>query len=217
MTTTSTQPDSDKKHHHHDRKQQHGKDRRPQQPIRRSAAEIAAQPPRGYTVKVHELEKDTGARKRIRLLVLESENGWKVLPFMSIRIEKNARTVGANIAVLDDLDILPANYIEAALEVNLVSDDALLNLATLVEEYREKQKHVLPAHKRPFVQRPFEDKLPRMLGQLSVETMAEEEEDMAKKKTTEVKTSAKPAPAPAQPRTKKASISDAWWYAASVC
>lgn len=209
MTTPTAQPSDNNKHRHHG-KQQHGnKDRRPQQQqpqMRRSATEIVAQPPRGYTASVHELDTDTTARKRMRLLVLASENGWKLLPFMSIRIDARAVTAGANISVLDDLDIIPANFIESAIEVNLISDDSLLALATLVAEFREKQKTIVPVHKRPFVQRPFEEKLSRIHI---------EEDDMTKKNNGH-KAAHKTPPPPATKPRRTITVRDSWWLAA-VC
>ena len=212
MTTTTNQSaDSDKKHHH-DRKSNR-RDRRngaPGQPmvLRRSAAELCATPPRGYTCKVMELEPETKARKRVRLLILSSENGHKFAPFMTVRIEKSAHTAGADISVVDDLDILPSNIIESAIEVNLLSDDALLNFAALAAEYRELQKAIVPAHKRPIVQRPFEQKLAGI--------HIEEDEDMAKKKT--VSASATKPRTPKQPEPKRPGRSESsWWFAAAVC
>lgn len=200
MTTTSSHTNSDKKKQDKTNRQQ----RRNSAPIRRSAAELIASPPRGYTCTVHELEnKESTARKRVRLLVLESENGWKFVPFMSVRVEKNARTAGADIAVLDDFDIIPSNIIESGIEVNLLSDDALLNLAALAAEYRERQKAVVPIHKRPFVQRPFEHKL----AGIHIE-----ENDMAKKKKQETaKSHAQPKPEPKRPVVR----GEAWWFAAA--
>lgn len=204
MTTTSSHTDSDKKKHHHHHDKTNRKERRTAAPIRRSAAELIATPPRGYTCKVHELEKETTARKRARLLVLESENGWKFVPFMSVRVEKNARTAGADIAVLDDFDIIPSNIIESGIEVNLLSDDALLNLAALAVEYRERQKTIVPAHKRPFVQRPFEHKLAGI--------HIEENDDMAKKKIAASTTKPRVQP---KPEPKRPVRGEAWWFAAA--
>lgn len=206
QSTPDTKPDNknkdNRKHHHRKEQRQPVQDRRS---LVRSAAELVNAPPQGYTITVHELDPNSAnARKRPRLLVLQSENGWKFLPFMSVRLERTARTDGANITVHDDLDILPNNIVESAIEVNLLTDDALLTLGGLVSEFRERQKSVVPAHKRPFVQRPFERKLANM--------QIEEEVDMAKTKSVEKVKEAKEAPAP----KKQVSRPTDWWFAA-VC
>lgn len=221
MTTTSPEQQKSerhqKPHHHHgghkDRRHDHGNHN---PPLRRSAAELVKQPPRGYTVEVIELEQDKDARKRTRLMVLASDNGWRFLLFMSIRVPKQMSTEGGPITVIDDLDILPANIVESAIEVNLLTDDVLLSLAGHVAEFREKQKHVVPQHKRPLVQRPFEEKLA---------LRKEEEEDMAKKtaaakaaanhnnsKSKAQHTESKPV---ARPQPRGRAYRDAWWWAAA--
>lgn len=177
---------------------------RPQ--LRRSVNELVAQPPNGYTVTVHELDPNAGqAKKRVRLLVLESDNGWRFLLFMSIRIDRTTRTEGATLMVNDDLDILPTNIVETSIEVNLLNDDALQTLSGLVSEFRERQKTVVPAHKRPFVQRPFERKLANM--------QIEEEEDMAKK-SIEKAGAKQELKVLSSPKKTSAHNSD-WWFAAA--
>lgn len=218
---TQTQPITDA-NKHHDKKGNRGnnKDRRHQRPqhaaqgqLRRSAADLIKTPPRGFTVQVFELEKNTDSRKRARLLVLESENGWKVLPFMSVRIEKRAQTTGSNISVFDDMDLLPNNIVESAIEVGLLSDDVILSFAEVLTELREKQRTVVPAHKRPFVQRPFAAKLAGL--EIEDNSTGEEEDEMAKSK---VATKSVAKHSQTQPKTPKKVVAprDVWWFA-SVC
>jgi hypothetical protein len=209
MTTTTQSNDTDQKHGNKHRDKNNRRDRRTsgQQPVlRRSAADLVATPPRGYTCSVHELEPDNKSRKRTRLLILESEYGWKFVPFMTVRVEKTAQTAGADISVLDDFDIIPSNIIESGIEVNLLSDDVLLNLAALAAEYRERQKTIVPAHKRPVVHRPFE----RKLAGINIE----EEDEMAKKNAAASATKPHTQSKPVEPR-KPTRNESSWWFAAA--
>lgn len=156
MTTTST--------HHH--KAPARKDRRQNQQRnnqshtaapRRSAQEFCKSPPRGWTAEVLELDNDMDARKRLRLLVLKGDYGWRALPFTTVKVMRKTQTSdGSTIEVADDMDLLPPNVVESAIEVNLFRDNPLQVLVETLADYHERQRVLPPPHKRPLVQHPFE-------------------------------------------------------------
>lgn len=151
---------------------------------RRSAQEFCKSPPRGWTAEVLELDDNVEARKRIRLLVLKGDYGWRVLPFTTVRVMKKTQTSdGTTIEVADDLDLLPTNIVEGAIEANLFRDHPLQMLVETLADYHAKQMVYPPPHKRPLVQHPFEA-LRHMELRNSHENHepTREEEDMAKSK-----------------------------------
>lgn len=185
--------------HHH--KAPARKDRRNNNPHtaapRRSAQEFCKSPPRGWTAEVLELDDNTDARKRLRLLVLKGDYGWRMLPFTTVRVMKKVTTSdGSTLEVADDMDLLPTNIVEGAIEANLFRDHPLQTLVEVLADYHAKQMVYPPPHKRPLVQRPFEA-LRHM--ELSHDNSHEShdhheptrEEDMAKSKVPAVKSPAK--------------------------
>lgn len=161
---------------------------------RRSAQEFCTHPPRGWTAETLELDNDPEARKRLRLLVLKGEYGWRVLPFTTIRVMKKTTTSdGSTIEVADDMDLLPPNPVEQAIEVNLFRENPLQVLVETLADYHMRQAELPPPHKRPLVQHLDEDKLRKVAMQLRSDERERvhqrEEEDMAKAKP--VKSSAK--------------------------
>lgn len=143
MTTASG--NEQKQPPRHERRQQ-------QQRPTKMAAAFCEQPPRGWTAEIEETPCDREARKRLRLLILKGDYGWRVLPFMTVRIPRMVD--GAE--VWEDLDLLPNDIVGCALEVNLFSEKPLTSLCETLAEYNEKQKGLPPPHKQELTQRPFE-------------------------------------------------------------
>lgn len=149
-----------------------------QQHARQSATDLTKSPPKGWTAEVVEFEADPDVRKRLRMLVLRGEYGWRVLPFVTVRIAKKTTTDAGVIEVEDDLDILPRNVLEAAMEINVFREDTLTKFCESLADLAERQAALPPPHKRPLTQRPFE-----VLEGMSLDRNPHEEggETMAKK------------------------------------
>lgn len=155
-TTTTHAPSQERSNPKRDRRNHnnHG-------PLR-SAKEIHKHLPLGWTAKVVELDEEAtkDERVRARLMVLENpDKGWKLLPFMTIRIAQKTRTTDENgvqhvVETTDDMDILPSNVLEVALPANVFGHGNVLEELTIhAMDFAMKQKELPPPHKRPVTQR----------------------------------------------------------------
>jgi hypothetical protein len=135
-------------------------ERRKQQPESKaharpeSAESFAASPPPGWKLEVVELGPPTSARKRLRALVMEGEHGFRVLPFMTVRVLRRTLTDAGEVEVEADLDILPHDPLARGLEAGLFTPDAVAALAAELSDCCAKQQEVRH-HSRELVQRPF--------------------------------------------------------------
>lgn len=144
-----TKPNKKKPHHRPQQSQS-------QQPVR-SAAEIVKNPPRGYTVELVELSADIEARERLRLMVFQSENGYRVLLVETRRVPRKTTTSdGSTIETVEDFDVLPPNPLGSAVKANLLPDNVLEALFVKLVDVHQLQLKVPPPHERP-INRPFKD------------------------------------------------------------
>ncbi len=125
----------------------------------RNADEAIQTLPMGWTAKIVEpdAEGTKDSRTRLRLMVLENpDKGFKLLPFMTIRVSKKMMVNNTAIETIDDMDILPHNILEVALPATLFGQGAVLeSLLEMFDVYAKQQAALPPPSKRPLTQRPF--------------------------------------------------------------
>ncbi len=133
-------------------------ERAPERRRPESATDLVANPPEGWTVDLVELGPPTNNRKRLRLLVMQGENGYRVLPFMTVRVMKRTTTEGGEIEVEGDLDLLPHDPISRGLEAGIFAAPEVIEaLAFELATVAAAQKAVVPVrpHSKELTQRPF--------------------------------------------------------------
>lgn len=154
--STNTNPDNHRPHHHQQRPRQENR-------LNRSAVEVMQHLPMGWTAKVIEpdAEGTKDRRTRLRVMVLEHpDKGFRLLMFLTVRIPKKMKTEAGDVEVIDDMDILPNNIVEAALPADLFNHGKVLEeLLVQLDEYAKKQAALPPPSKKPLTQRPFANKL----------------------------------------------------------
>lgn len=138
-------------HQHHQRR-----DHR----LLRSVADAQQSLPLGWTMTVTEpdAEGTKDSRTRLRLMILEHpDKGFRLLPFMTVRVPRRMKTQEADVQVFDDMDLLPSNIIETSLPAALFGQGKVLEeLLVQFDEFAKKQAALPPPSKRPLTQRPFE-------------------------------------------------------------
>jgi hypothetical protein len=153
---TNTNPDNHRPHHNHQRPRQENR-------LNRSAVEVMQHLPMGWTATVTEpdAEGTKDRRTRLRVMVLEHpDKGFRLLMFLTIRIPKRMQTDAGEVEVIDDMDILPQNIVEAALPADLFNHGKVLEeLCVKLDDYAKKQAALPPPSKKPLTQRPFAHKL----------------------------------------------------------
>lgn len=125
---------------------------------RRKAEDVINALPAPWAGKVIELSTDLTARKRLALLALRGEYGYKVLLFVRINAVRTTQTEQGVVEAVESFDVLPADPVAAAAEANLLSDDLLIRLGEELADFAAKQAAWQRPEQRPLAQRPFQNK-----------------------------------------------------------
>ena len=158
----------------------------------RRASDVIKALPLGWTARVVEpdAEGTKENRTRLRLMVLENpDKGFKVLPFMTVRVFRKMKVDDTLVETSDDMDILPHNILEQALPASLFGQGVVLeSLMELLDGLQKEQAALPPPSKRPLTHRL------RLPGDLleAVKTVDREMEELKKRQ-----------PRPSQPQPKK--------------
>ena len=175
---------------------------------RRKAEDVINNLPAPWAGKVIELTTDLTARKRLALLALRGEYGYKVLLFVRINAIRTTQTEAGMVEAVESFDILPADPIAAAAEANLLSDDLLIRLGEELADFAAKQAAWQRPEARPLAQRPFQNKKIAALAALAAAIQVP-----VAPKAVEVAEAQSPEPTakPLCPTIPE----DAWWWAAA--
>ena len=182
---------------------------------RRKAEDVINNLPAPWAGKVIELSTDLTARKRLALLALRGEYGYKVLLFVRINAVRTTQTEQGMVEAVESFDILPADPVAAAAEANLLGDDLLIRLGEELADFAAKQAAWQRPEARPLAHRPLQRLaslaavLQRQEAPAPVRKQDVEQDDDIRQICNEV-LSLPPAP---RPTVRK---DDAWWWASCV-
>lgn len=181
---------------------------------RRKAEDVINNLPAPWAGKVIELSSDLTARKRLALLALRGEYGYKVLLFVRINAIRTTQTEAGMVEAVEAFDILPADPVAAAAEANLLSDDIIVKLSEELADFATKQAAWQRPEQRPLAQRPFQNKKIAALAaaiQVPAPKAPEVAEAGAVQQEVSVESRITGAPQPLRPAVPE----DAWWWAAA--
>jgi hypothetical protein len=182
---------------------------------RRKAEDVINNLPAPWAGKVIELSTDLTARKRLALLALRGEYGYKVLLFVRINAVRTTQTEAGMVEAVEAFDILPQDVVAASAEANLLGDDIIVKLSEELADFAEKQAAWQRPEARPLAHRPLQRLaslaavLQRQEAPAPVRKQDVEQDDGIRQICNEV-LSLLPAP---RPTVRK---DDAWWWASCV-
>ena len=184
---------------------------------RRKAEDIINSLPAPWAGKVFELSTDLTARKRLALLALRGEYGYKVLLFVRINAIRTTQTEAGLVEAVEAFDILPADPVAAAAEANLLTEEVLEHLLEELADLGKLQGGWVRPEQRPLTQRPFQ-KVAALAAAIRPAAPAPLPEKaaptpMAAPPTAEPLHAVPAAPTVIAPRAD----GSAWWWASACC
>jgi hypothetical protein len=178
---------------------------------RRKAEDVINNLPAPWAGKVIELTTDLTARKRLALLALRGEYGYKVLLFVRINAIRTTQTEAGVVEAVEAFDILPADPVAAAAEANLLSDDIIVTLSEELADFQQKQAAWQRPEQRPLHQRPFQHRKIAALAAAIQAPAAPKALEVAEAQSPEETIAPEPTAKPLCPAIPE----DAWWWAAA--
>ena len=179
---------------------------------RRKAEDIINSLPAPWAGKVFELSTDLTARKRLALLALRGEYGYKVLLFVRINAIRTTQTEAGLVEAVEAFDILPADPVAAAAEANLLTEEVLEHLLEELADLSKLQTAWVRPEQRPLTQRPFAA-LAGARPAAPATVSAPPPEKAAPTPTAEQLHAVPAAPTVIAPRAD----GSAWWWASACC
>ena len=181
---------------------------------RRKAEDVINNLPAPWAGKVIELSSDLTARKRLALLALRGEYGYKVLLFVRINAVRTTQTEQGVVEAVESFDILPADPVAAAAEANILTDDVIVRLGEELADFQQKQTAWQRPEARPLAQRPFQHK---KIAALAAAIQAPVALKVASsEKTIKAELDGYEAPLPVVPRPTAREDNAWWWWASCV-